>query len=322
MAGGPSTPALVAAVSEAGGLGFLAAGYKSPDAVREEIRAVRELTSAPFGLNLFVPGRGEADETALARYLESLQPDAERLGVEVGEPRWDDDAWDAKFAVVVEERVPIVSTTFGYPPPEAMARLQAAGIAVWVTVTEVDEAQEAREAGADALVVQGVEAGAHRGTFVDEDGRGEVPLLPLFRGVAAAVDLPLVATGGLADAAGVATVLAAGARAAQLGTAFLLCPEAGTSEPHRAALREGGRATVLTRAFTGRRARALENRFTRDHPDAPSAYPQINYATSPLRAAARASGDAESLHLWAGQTFAHGDERRAHDLVRSLDPGY
>lgn len=321
MAGGPSTPQLVAAVSGADGLGFLAAGYKTAEVMRTEIHALRELTAAPFGMNLFVPSPRDTDEEAVARYVESLRPDAERLGVEVGEARWDDDGWAAKLDLVIAERVPIVSTTFGAPRPDDVERLHAAGVAVWITVTEIEEARAAREAGADALVVQGVEAGAHRGTWKDEDGCGEVPLLRLLRAVAAEVDLPLVATGGIADVGGVAEVLEASAQAAQLGTAFLLCPEAGTSEPHRAALREGARETVLTRAFTGRRARAMENRFVREHAGAPSAYPQINYATAPLRAAARAAGDVESLHLWAGTGYRQARELPAAEVVRSLAPG-
>ena len=181
---------------------------------------------------------------------------------------------------------------------------------------DADEARTAGEAGVDALVVQGVEAGGHRGSFVDADGGGEIGLLPLLRLVAHVSDLPLVATGGIADGAGVAAVLAAGARAAQIGTAFMCCPEAATSAAQRAALRRPG-TTALTRAFTGRRARGIVNAFMRDHgADAPTAYPHVNALTAPLRAAARAAGDDQAFNLWAGQAHALIADDSAGDLVR------
>src|SRR3954469_3955949 len=228
LAGGPSTPALAAAVSAAGGLGFLAAGYKSPAAVEQEIAAVRESTDAPFGVNLFVPTPAAADRGAVAAYVERLAGEAERYDVALGEPRTDDDAFAAKLALVARERVPVVSFTFGCPEPDAIAGVKAAGAEGWVTVTSVDEASAARAAGADALIVQGVEAGGHRASYDDAAEGGDLGVLALLRLVAAAVDVPLIATGGIADGAGVAAVLAGGAAAAQLGSAFLLSPEAGT----------------------------------------------------------------------------------------------
>jgi nitronate monooxygenase len=323
LAGGPSTPELAAAVAGAGGLGFLAAGYKSPEAVRADLAATRALTDEPFGLNLFLAGEAPVDSDALAAYARRLQPEADRYGVELGEPRYDDDSFAAKLALALEERVPIVSFTFGCPAPELVERLHARGLAVWVTVTEVDEALAAVRAGADALVVQGVEAGGHRGSFEDRDGRGELALLPLLRAIAREVELPLVAAGGIADGDGVAAVLAAGARAAQIGTAFMRCPEAGTSPAHRAALARPGR-TALTRAFTGRRARGIVNRFLEEYgAHAPAAYPHVHHLTAPLRAAGREAGDADTINLWAGESYALAEELPAADLVRrwSADAG-
>ncbi|WP_336030030.1 nitronate monooxygenase [Geodermatophilus sp. FMUSA9-8] len=317
MAGGPSTPALAAAVSEAGGLGSLAAGYKTPDAVRDDVRATRALTSRRFGLNVFVPGP-LGDPEAVRRYADALREDARRAGVELGDPVHDDDAWEAKVAVAVEERVPVVSFTFGLPRPDMVTALHDAGATVLVTVTTPQEAADARDTGADALVVQGIEAGGHRGGPSDEDGVGEYGLLTLLRLVRDTVDLPLVAAGGLMDGAGVAAVLVAGAEAAQLGTAFLLSPEAGTSAMHRAALGTA-RPTALTRAFSGRRARGLVNRFLTEHSAAaPAAYPEVHHLTTPLRAAARASGDAEVVNLWAGQGHALCRAEPAGDLVRRI----
>ncbi len=317
MAGGPSTPALAAAVSGAGGLGSLAAGYRTPDAERDEVRAVRALPGERFAVNVFVPGP-PADAAALARYAEELRPEAARRGVALGEPRRDDDAWEAKVALLAEERVPVVSFTFGLPRPDMVAALHDAGSTVLVTVTTPEEAVAARDTGADALVVQGVEAGGHRGGLADRDGEGELGLLALLRLVARAVDLPLVAAGGIADGPSVAAVLVAGAEAAQLGTAFLRCPEAGTSSAHRDALVTPS-ATALTRAFSGRRARGLVNRFLTEHPGAPAAYPEVHHLTSPLRAAAREAGDDGGYNMWAGQAHPLAEAVPAADLVRRLD---
>jgi nitronate monooxygenase len=317
LAGGPSTPALAAAVSQAGGLGFLAAGYRGPGAVRADIAAARAATDRPLGINLFVPGPPSGHEDEVRRYGERLHREAERQGVALGEPRHDDDAWEAKLDLVVAERVPVVSFAFGAPEPGVVARLHEAGAAVWVTVTTVAEAVAAREAGADALVVQGVEAGGHRGSS-DVAAPGDVGLLALLQLVVAEVDVPLVATGGIATGRGVAAVLAAGARAAALGTAFMLTPEAATAPAHREALR-GDAPTALTRAFTGRTARGIANRFLLEHEgEAPPAYPEVHFLTAPLRTAARDRGDAGGFHVWAGQAHALARERPAGELVREL----
>jgi nitronate monooxygenase len=317
MGGGPSTPELAAAVSEAGGLGFLAAGYRPPGAVRSDIEELRQLTSRPFGLNIFVPGPPSADRAAVERYGEALADEAARLGVELGEPRHDDDGWDEKLELAREERVPVVSFTSGCPDREVLTSLSGAGCEAWVTVTTPEEAVAATGAGADALLVQGIEAGGHRGSY-DLAAPGEVGLLALLQLVREATDLPLVATGGIATGRGVAAVLAAGAAAAQLGTAFMLTPEAATSPAHREALR--GRArTALTHAFTGRLARGIENRFMREHEgEAPLAYPDVHNLTAPLRAAARERGDAGAFHLWAGQAYPLAQELPAGELVRRL----
>ncbi len=314
MAGGPSTVGLAAAVCEAGGLGFLAAGYRTAEAMRDQIRELRGVTRRPFGMNVFAPGADDVDRRALREYVA-------RLGPEAGEPRYDDDCWRAKLDVLrsQEPAVPVVSFTFGCPAPRDIAALRERGSEVWVTVTAPVEARLAVDAGADALVLQGIEAGGHRASFVDADGAPEgLGLLPLIRLVAAETDMPLVATGGVADGAGLAAVLAAGAAAAQVGTAFMLAPEAGTNPAHRAALqRDTG--TALTRAFTGRLARGLENRFMAEHSEhAPRAYPHVHHATAPLRAKARESGDAGGFNLWAGQAHRLAVERPAAETVRAL----
>jgi nitronate monooxygenase len=324
MAGGPSTPALVAAVGEAGGMGFLAAGYRDADQVAAQIRAVRESTARPFGVNVFVPGDPGVDRSALDRYAARLVPVAARLGIEPGQPRWDDDDYPAKLALLAADPVPVVSFTFGVPASQDVARLRRAGSLVMITVTSVGEAATAVEVGADALCVQGAEAGAHQGRFRDDPtappGAGATPLLPLLRRIRSAVAVPLVAAGGLMSGADIATVLAAGAGAAALGTAFLCCPEAGTSATHRRALLGGDyTGTGFTRAFTGRTARGLVNGFVREHERyAPAGYPWVHHLTRPIRVAAAERGDPEALHLWAGEGWRRIRQLPAADLVATL----
>ncbi len=317
MAGGGSTPELAAAVSNAGGLGFLAAGYLTADAVRDQITRTRELTDQPFGLNVFVPERTTVDEAAVAAYAAELAGEADRYGVALGNPAGGDDDWDSKLEVLSRAHLPVVSFTFGCPSADVVAEVKRHGSEVFVTVTSADEAREAVAAGADGLVVQGPEAGAHRGTFTNA-GIDHTGLIPLLRKVAAVADVPLVATGGLATGADVAAVLVAGASAAQLGTMFLPCPESGANPLHLAALAAGDTPTAVTRAFTGRPARGLVNRFLSEHSEsAPAAYPHVHQLTRDLRKA----GDPQAMSLWAGQSYEFARPVPAADLVRELADG-
>jgi nitronate monooxygenase len=323
MAGGPSTASLVATAAQAGAFGFLAGGYKTAGAVRAEMDAVRAAGASAFGVNLFVPGSPAPDPAAVAAYVGSLRTEAERLGAEIGEPRWDDDGWADKIDLLLGDPPPVVSFTFGCPAPEVIAEFRRRGALVGITVTSRDEADLAMGSGADCLIVQGREAGAHSGTFLNFDPEDTRPgLLGLLAEVAGTASIPLVAAGGLADAGGVATALAAGATAAALGTAFLRCPESGAHPLHKAALADPRRTvTEVTRAFSGRLARALVNRFMRDHPDAPAAYPEINNATRPLRAAAAAAGDPDRMSLYAGQGFRAASDRPAAEIIGQLAAG-
>jgi nitronate monooxygenase len=322
LAGGPTTPQLAAAVSGAGGLGFLAAGYLTSDALADQIARARTLTERPLGVNVFVPGRPSASREPVDNYAATLAAEADRAGAGLGGPRFDDDQWDAKLALLASDPLPVTSFTFGCPDPAVVTALQAAGSEVWVTVTTPAEAQRAAEAGADVLVLQGSEAGGHRGSFRDDpadDAGTGFGLLSLLQLVRARTGLPLVAAGGISTGAGIAAVLAAGAAAAQLGTAFLLTPEAGTAPVHRAAIAAGG-DTATTRAFTGRLARGIRNRFMAEHgADAPAAYPEVHYLTAPLRAAGRAADDPDLVNLWAGQTHELSRELPAASLVAALD---
>ncbi len=321
MAGGPSTPALAAAVSDAGGLGFLAAGYKTADKLAAEVDAVRAATSEPFGVNLFVLAPYEPDPEVLNAYRRSLQPEAARLGVELGNPHWDDDHWQSKVDLVLDVQPDVVSFTFGCPSADVLRSLAERNILSTVTVTTVDEARAAVARGAASLAVQGPEAGAHRGTWDLEADPDQTPLLDLVSAVVASVDVPVVAGGGVPDAAGVNSVLGRGAVAAQMGTAYLLADEAGTNPVLRAALTDPTfTKTDTTRAYTGRWARGLTNRFMAEHTDAPAGYPHLHHLTSPLRAAAVSAGDAQVAHLWAGTRHAQARSAPALEITRSLLP--
>jgi nitronate monooxygenase len=314
LAGGPSTPALAAAVSEAGGLGFIAAGYKTAAAVQTELDEVKTLTSKRIGINLFYPIREQVDEPAIEAYADRMRREGERYGVVPGDPMWTDDEWMAKLELAAQNHVDVVSFTFGCPSREIVAWLQSAGCRVWSTVTSIAEAQHATAATVDGLVVQGAEAGGHQGSFHDHDDP-PLPLIALLDSIRGATRLPLIAAGGIATGSDVARALASGAAAAQVGSALLLATEAGTSAPHRDALRAGGE-TRLTRAFTGRRARGIVNRFMLEHDAfAPRAYPEIHYLTAPIRAAARTLGDADGINLWAGTAYRRARVASASELV-------
>lgn len=320
MAGGASCPPLAAAVCEAGGLGFLAGGYKTADGMYQEIKQVRALTRRPFGVNLFMPQTGYVDPAAVETYRGQLAGEATWYEVSLAPDDTlgtCDDGYDAKLAILLEDPVPVVSFTFGCPPAGVLTRLREVGTYTVVTVTAVDEARTAQAAGADAVCVQGVEAGGHQGTHRDDpetDGTAGVGLLVLVAAVREAVALPIIAAGGVMRGAQIAALLAAGAEAAQLGTAFLPCPESGADPLHKRALTDPlFPHTELTRAFSGRPARGLVNRFMREHgPYAPAAYPQVHHLTSGLRKAAAAAGDPQGMALWAGQ---------GHRLARALPAG-
>jgi nitronate monooxygenase len=311
LAGGPSTPELAAAVSDAGGLGFLAAGYLTAQALQERLDATRALTVRPIGVNLFVPNE-PTDPTAYEPYVNALAAE----GLDVGAPRSDDDEWEAKLALLENQPVNVVSFTFGCPSEATIARIQAAGAEAWVTITHPDEARAAVRAGADAVVAQGAEAGGHRGSWVDQAGLEPIGLISLLQ-LVQDLEVPRIASGGIASPQAVQAVLALGASAAQVGTAFMRTPEAGTSPVHKERLASDA-PTGLTRAFSGRLARGIRNRFMDEHPDAPVAYPEIHHVTAPVRAAARQRGDAELINLWAGQAHALAQERPAAEVARAL----
>ncbi|GAB3877923.1 NAD(P)H-dependent flavin oxidoreductase [Terrabacter terrigena] len=315
MAGGPTTPELVAAVGDAGGLGFLAGGYLTAPGLAAAIAEVWDATSRPFGVNLFVPEQANAyavgpgaltgteRATAVAAYRERLAADAEAVGAEPGEARpGDDDDWERKVDLVVREKVPVVSFTFGLPDAAVLGALRRSGTETVATVTDLDEARAALEAGVDALCLQGPDGGGHRGTLDPTKDPSPLDLAELVTAVRAETEVPLVAAGGISTRERAEQVRAAGADAVQVGTALLLTPEAGTGLAYRRALGDAAfTGTAVTRAYSGRWARGLETDFVRRHDgEAPAAYPEVHHLTVPLRRASARAERPDLLALWAG----------------------
>jgi len=320
MAGGPTTPALVTAAAEAGGLGFLAGGYKTAGQLRDQITEVRESVSA-FGVNLFVPSPVAMDPAEYRRYADALRPLADHYGAELPrDPIEDDDSWDAKVDLLRTDPVPVVSFTFGIPPRWVIDSLRAQGTVVVQTVTNVAEARAATDANADMLAVQGCAAGGHSATLTPARVPDPIPLAVLVAMIQDASKLPVVAAGGLATPVQVAAVVQSGASAVMVGTPLLRTTESGASLVHRTALADHSRGeTILTRSFTGRPARALRNRFTDQYAAlAPHGYPAVHHLTAPIRRAAVAAGDPEVVHLWAGKGYQQAAPGRAADVLREL----
>ncbi len=320
MAGGPTTPAMVSAATQAGALGMLAAGYKSVEAVDAEIKGVRA-EGISFGINLFAPNPLPVDPGAYRAYAATIQREADQFGLRLpAEPIEDNDGFDDKIALLLDDPVPMVSFTFGIPQRSVIAALQRANTVVVQTVTNADEAAQAHAAGVDMLAVQSAAAGGHSGTLSPRTPLTPAPIVDLVKRIAAAVPLPILAAGGLATPGAVADVIRAGAAAAVVGTVLLRADESGASATHRAALVDPARTeTVLTHAFTGRPARGLRNAFIDAHEsEAPLGYPAIHHLTSPLRKAAAAAGEPDYVHLWAGTGYRHATAEPASQILRRL----
>lgn len=322
MAGGSGPPALVAAVSAAGGMGSLGAAYLSPEQIADAVAELRRSTDRPFAVNLFVGGAaGGAHDPGpmlalLARWHAALDIEAPRL------PALPHDPFEAQVEAVLRAGVPVFSFTFGIPDRAVLAELRRRGVFVMGTATTVGEAVALEEAGVDAVVVQGSEAGGHRGTFAAPFEAALVGTLALVPQTADAVGVPVVASGGIMDGRGIVAARALGAAAVQMGTAFLATHESGAPAAHKAAVLRGrDDGTTVTRAFSGRPARGLRNRFT-DEVDGGGVptppFPLQNSLTRPLRAAAAAAGEADALSLWAGQGVGLARDGSAAELVARL----
>jgi NAD(P)H-dependent flavin oxidoreductase YrpB (nitropropane dioxygenase family) len=320
MSGGPTTPAMVSAATQAGGLGLLAAGYKTVEAIEAEIKAVRA-EGIPFGVNVFAPNPLPVDPDSYRTYAAIIQREADQFGLILPpEPIEDTDKFDEKIALLLDDPVPMVSFTFGIPLPSVIDALRQAGSVVVQTVTTSEEAAQARDAGVDMLAVQAAVAGGHSGTLTPHRPVTPVPLVDLVEQIVATVGLPVLAAGGLATPDAVAGVIRAGATAAVVGTVLLRATESGASATHQAALTDPARTeTVLTHAFTGRPARGLRNAFIDAHEaEAPLGYPALHYLTTSLRKAAAASGKPDYVHLWAGTGYRYATAEPTSDILRRL----
>ena len=326
MAGGATTPELVAAVSNAGGIGALAAPLLAPQAIAAQVDRIRALTKNPFIVNLFVQALPQPSADEIEHAAEMLRPIWEPLGWSALPlpQKWCED-FDAQFDALLAARPAIASFTFGILSSTQVKRLHAENILVVGTATNVAEAQAWEKVGADAVCAQGIEAGGHRGTFIgpQNDGPGTMVLVPA---IADAVRIPVIAAGGIMDGRGIAAALALGAQAAQMGTAFLVSDDSGIPRIYKERLLEAGHAparaqTRLTRVFSGRYARGLQNRFIDMlqalEPQLP-AYPIQNALTGAIRAQAAKIGETELMSLWAGQGVAMARAMPAARLVERL----
>ncbi|MGE5622819.1 MAG: NAD(P)H-dependent flavin oxidoreductase [Bacillota bacterium] len=326
MAGGATTPQLVAAVSNGGGIGALAAPLLPPQAIAEQVDKIRALTSRPFIVNLFVLATPQPADDEIRRAQELLRPLWEPLGwSELPLPaKWCED-FQAQFDALIAAKPAMASFTFGILTRSQVERLHQAGIYVIGTATNVAEAQAWETVGADAVCAQGIEAGGHRGTFIgaQDEGLGTIALVPL---LADAVRIPVIAAGGIMDGRGIAAALALGAQAVQMGTAFLATDESGIHPLYKERLLQASHAparavTRLTRAFSGRYARGLVNRFMDVMQPAESqvpAYPVQNALTGTLRAQAAKLNETELMSLWAGQGVAMVRAMPAARLLETL----
>ncbi|MDX1512234.1 MAG: DUF561 domain-containing protein [Gammaproteobacteria bacterium] len=320
-----STPALVAAVSNAGGLGSFGAAATPPERLRAIVSEIRRLTDRPFNVNLFAPGveQASASDAQTQRMRDILLPYYDQLGVacpnDVAAPIG---PFDEQFEVLLEERVPVFSFHFGPPPEDAIRRMKAAGSAVMASATNLAEALELEAAGVDIIIAQGSEAGGHRGTYampLEQSLIGTTALVPL---IADAVEVPVIAAGGVMDGRGIRAVMALGASGVQMGTAFLGCPENEIPDAYRrAVLSARGDMTAITRVFSGRPARAIQNRFMEEmaHQDGfLLPFPLQMAYVGPLRKAGAERSNPDFISMWAGQGVGLARALPAGELLACL----
>jgi nitronate monooxygenase len=323
MAGGPTTPELVAAVSNSGGLGSLGAAYLPPETLREQVGEIRNLTAGPFGVNLFVPSPFEADPERIRRASALLWEYREELGIEAPEKFSSfEESFEDQLEVVLEEQVPVFSFTFGSLGPDLTSQLRQSGVSVVGTATTVREGLKLQDDGVDIVVAQGSEAGGHRGTFLGDFRDSLIGTMALVPQMVDALSIPVIASGGIMDGRGLAAALVLGAEAAQMGTAFLACEESGAHpEFKRAVLEAAEDETAITRAFSGRAARGIKNRFLIEmgkHEEELPPFPVQNTLTKDVRTAAQTQDRLEFMSLWAGQAERLPRPTRAAKLVGSV----
>jgi len=334
LAGGGDTPDLVAAVSNSGALGFIGAAYLTPEQIESTAAAVRAKTSRPFGINLFAPVPGSDSPSIPNSMLARLSPYFAELGLPApasasfptgqtgSHASSTGDRTDAQLAAALESGASCFSFTLGLLSADAVAQIKARKMFLVGTATTVDEAVQLEKLGVDAIITQGSEAGGHRGTFATDFAQGMVGTISLVPQVVDAVRLPVIASGGIMDGRGIIAALALGAQAAQMGTAFLTCHEAGVPEVYKQAILNAREdQTRITRAFSGRPARGIVNRFMTEMEEDEASIPQFpiqNSLTRSLRTAAAKQGRAEFLSLWSGQGARLARRQSAAELIERL----
>jgi nitronate monooxygenase len=328
MAGGITTSKLVAAVSNAGGLGMIGAGYMTPMQIREQIREIKQLTSNPFGINLFVPNEFQVTEHEITSAQQKLNQLRKQLNLQSKEsmdiPTVSDvlNNFTEQIKVVIEEQVPICSFTFGIPTKEVIAELKQSNSILIGTATTVREAEKNEKAGIDLVVAQGSEAGGHRGSFMNEDQECLIGLMSLIPQVVDAVSIPVIAAGGIMDGRGLRASLCLGAKGVQMGTAFLTCVESGAHPVYKEAILNANESdTVLTRSFSGKWARGIKNEFISEmndfEPSLPE-YPIQNKLTQDIRKTAAAQNNPAFMSLWSGQSPRLAESQTVDSLMKNI----
>ncbi|MDR7003045.1 nitronate monooxygenase [Neobacillus niacini] len=328
MAGGVTTSKLVAEVSNSGGLGMIGAGYMTPIKIREQIREIKQLTSNPFGINLFVPNAFKVTENEIKSANQFLNPIRQQLNLHQNDnfeiPNFNNvlETFMEQIKVVMEEKVPICSFTFGIPSKEVMAELKQSNIILLGAATTVREAVENEKAGMDIVVVQGSEAGGHRGSFIDGSQESLVGLISLIPQVVDTVCIPVIAAGGIMDGRGLMASICLGAKGVQMGTAFLTCVESGAHKVHKEAILNANEdQTVLTRSFSGKWARGIENKFIsemQEHETLLPDFPVQNTLTQDIRKTSAAQNNQEFMSLWSGQSPRLAKNQTVESLIKNI----
>lgn len=327
MAGGVTKPELVASVSNAGGLGMIGAGYLEPGQLSAQIREVKKLTDRPFGVNLFIPGDFRITKLEFDLAFNRLNRFRDELNIKEDVPALPDSEKDKiKYSqlldVIIAEKVPVCSFTFGVPSEEVITRFKREGIILVGTATSVNEAVMNEKAGMDIVVGQGSEAGGHRGNFSESGGDHLIGLMSLIPQITNRVSVPVIAAGGIMDGKGFIASLCLGAKGVQMGTAFLTCKESGAHKAYKEAILQATESdTVLTRAFSGKWARGIKNQFIKEMeerqvpiPD----YPLQNKLTSKIRKTAESLNDSRFMSLWSGQSLGLAKEQTVKELIENI----
>jgi nitronate monooxygenase len=323
MAGGATTPELVAAVSNAGGLGSLGAGYMTPDEMRRAIKKIRELTHKPFAVNLFIPQEHHASHEQINQVTKIIQEACHELNLTIGmiKPPYAP-SFEEQMAVILEEKIAVFSFTFGIPAEIWIKKLKENGVILMGTATTLSEATLLEKRGIDAIVAQGSEAGGHRGTFIGKAEDALIKLSDLVPDLIHHTKIPIIAAGGIMDAKGISAALALGASAVQLGTVFLTCTESGIHPSYKQELLNTMQdSTTLTRVFSGKLARGINNKFIsrmKLHETTILDYPIQNALTVPMRKEAAKKNSTDFMSMWAGQSAYLCENLSVAELIKKL----